>query len=116
MKQLFFFAIVALLIVACGNSGADYSSSSSTNVTAQTAADAPDGEKIYKQYCVTCHGLYGDMGASGAFNLTTSTLSLEERIAVVTNGRETTAMVGFKDILDETKIKAVAEYIVKLRK
>ena len=77
------------------------------------AEDKPDGSKIYKQYCVTCHGLYGDMGASGAFNLTTSTLSKEERIQVITKGRN--LMTPFEGLLSEEKIEAVAEYIETLR-
>lgn len=119
MKKMMLSAVIAILVIACGNStsGNASDSTASNSSTATTAsAGAPDGEKIYKQYCVTCHGLYGDMGASGAFNLTTSTLSLEERINVITNGREGTTMVGFKSILDEEKIKAVAQYIEKLRK
>ncbi len=117
MKKMILFAVIAILVIACGNSTSENNSSSSAGATNTTAsADAPDGEKIYKQYCVTCHGLYGDMGASGAYNLTSSTLSLEERLNVITNGREGTTMVGFKSILDEEKIKAVAQYIEKLRK
>lgn len=79
-----------------------------------TVSASVDGEKIYKLYCVTCHGIYGDMGANGAFNLTASTLPLEERINVITNGRN--LMTPFKDILSEEKIKAVAEYTLKLIK
>lgn len=119
MKKALFALVILAFIVACGNSGADKtadSSSSSSTTPATAAADGPDGEKIYKQYCVTCHGVYGDMAASGAFDLTASKLTEEERIAIVTNGREGTLMVGFKNILDEPKIKAVSEYIVKLRK
>ncbi|MDX1939429.1 MAG: cytochrome c [Saprospiraceae bacterium] len=119
MKRTFFAFVILAFIVACGNSGTDKtadSSTSSSTAPATAAADGPDGEKVYKQYCVTCHGVYGDMAASGAFDLTTSKLTEEERIAVITNGREGTVMVSFKSILDETKIKAVAQYIVKLRK
>ena len=54
------------------------------------------------------------MGASGAFDLTTSELSVEERINVITNGRN--VMTAFKSILDEDKIKAVAEYTLTLKK
>jgi mono/diheme cytochrome c family protein len=72
-----------------------------------------DGEKIYKQYCVACHGVYGDMGASGAFNLKESKLSLDEKVTVITNGRNT--MTPFKGLLSEAKIKAVAEYTEKLK-
>jgi mono/diheme cytochrome c family protein len=74
---------------------------------------AVDGKKIYKQYCVTCHGIYGDMGASGAANLTISKLKLNERIEVITNGRK--AMASFKALLDKEKIKAVAQYTMTLK-
>ncbi len=110
MKRMLLAVAVLVLVVACGSSGAPEQSKS--NATA--VAGGPDGEKIYKQYCVTCHGLYGDMGASGAHDLTKSQLPLEERIAVITKGRNT--MTGFESILDEARIKAVAEYVVKLRK
>ena len=73
-----------------------------------------DGEKIYKQYCVTCHGLRGDMGVSGAANFVESKLKLEERIKVITNGRNN--MASFKALLDKEKIKAVAAYTMKLTK
>jgi mono/diheme cytochrome c family protein len=73
-----------------------------------------DGEKIYKQYCVTCHGLRGDMGVSGAANLTESKLKVEERVKVITNGRNN--MASFKALLDKEKIKAVAQYTMTLTK
>ena len=113
-KGLIFFAIAAV-VFACGNSGSGSSSTASSggnDTRAVAAADKPDGEAIYKTYCVTCHGLYGDMGASGAYNLQESELSLEERIAVITNGRK--AMTAFESLLDEKEIKAVAKYTMKL--
>ncbi|GJM36506.1 MAG: hypothetical protein DHS20C18_55070 [Saprospiraceae bacterium] len=114
MKQLFFFMLIAGLIWACGETSTE-KTNGTENTTAQTEVkEGPDGEKIYKQYCITCHGLYGDMGASGAFNLTTSALSLDERVLVITNGRN--VMTPFKDLLSEEKIKAVAEYTLKLKK
>lgn len=95
---------------ACGDS----SSKAKTN-TASTASAKPaiDGAKIYKLNCTVCHGVSGDMGASGAHDLTKSTLNLEERIAVITNGRNT--MTPFASILSEEKIKAVAEYTMTLK-
>lgn len=115
MKKLIVAIGILTLIWACSNSEASNkgSKASSEKVTADTPKKV-DGEKIYRQYCVTCHGLYGDMGASGAFNLTTSNLSVEERINVITNGRN--AMTGFKTLLNEEKIKAVAEYTLELKK
>ena len=109
MKKLLIFAMLATFVYACSSSGGDKAGSEPT-------AEVPkvDGEKIYKTYCVTCHGLYGDMGASGAFNLQTSALPVEERINVITNGRK--AMTPFKDLLTADKIKAVAEYTLTLKK
>ena len=89
-------------------------SSASGEVAQTTMGDPePDGYKIYKTYCVTCHGLYGDMGGSGAYNLTVSELSLEERVEVITNGRN--AMAAFKTLLSPEKIQAVAAYTLELK-
>lgn len=107
-KQLIFLAIAGL-VWACGGS-----SSTPEGTTNQAVAEGPDGKKIYKQYCVTCHGLYGDMGASGAYNLQESQLALEERKQVILNGRNT--MTPFEGILDEDEIAAVAEYTFELGK
>jgi mono/diheme cytochrome c family protein len=59
-------------------------------------AEAPDGHQLYKSYCVACHGVKGDMGASGAYDLSGSKLTLEERIQVITNGRN--AMASYKSL------------------
>ena len=103
------FLIVAALITSILVMGAKISGSAAMSNT----PSAVDGKKIYKQYCVTCHGIYGDMGASGAANLTISKLKLNERIEVITNGRK--AMASFKALLDKEKIKAVAQYTMTLK-
>ena len=111
MRFIVFAGFLSLFLFACGGE------SPKENKVVKKKAPAKkkvDGEKVYKQYCVTCHGVYGDMGASGAFNLTTSVLSVEEKIGVITNGRNT--MTPFKGLLSEAKIKAVAEYTEKLKK
>ncbi len=106
-------SLIALLLFsivwACGSTTDNEEATAAT-----TAPAAEDGAKIYKQYCIACHGLNGNMGASGAFDLTKSTLTKEERIEVITNGRNT--MVGFKTLLSEEKIKAVADYTFSFKK
>ncbi|MBK9018244.1 MAG: cytochrome c [Saprospiraceae bacterium] len=109
MKKLLIFTLLGTLVYACSQSGGEKSSSEPTASTPKV-----DGEKVYKTYCVTCHGLYGDMGASGAFNLQTSVLPVEERINVITNGRK--VMTPFKDLLSKEKIEAVAAYTLTLKK
>ena len=73
-----------------------------------------DGSNIYKRYCVSCHGMYGNMGTSVAFDLTKSALSIEEKVGVITNGRK--LMTAFKSTLDEEEIKAVAEFTESLKR
>lgn len=120
MKKLLFFAALVAFVVACGGESGTDSASSSSESTASTTpaapppADAPDGEKIYKTNCIACHGLYGDMGASGAFNLQESELTVDERVEVITNGRN--AMAAWGSLLSEAEIKAVAEYTTTLGK
>lgn len=112
MKHTLVFLLIATFIYACG--GSDSPNETSGTQQATTATPQADGKKIYKQYCVTCHGLYGDMGASGAFNLTTSELPVDERIVVITKGRG--AMTPFENLLDADEIAAVAAYTLELKK
>ncbi|MBX2873499.1 MAG: cytochrome c [Saprospiraceae bacterium] len=72
-----------------------------------------DGQSIFKKQCVTCHGLKGDMGAGGAANLRESQLSVEERIVVITKGRN--AMQPYEEVLSAEQIEAVAQYTMVLR-
>ena len=111
MRFLAFITILAFAVFACGEETPK--EQKTTKKTAKKKKKV-DGEKVYKQYCVTCHGVYGDMGASGAANLTESKLTTDEKINVVTNGRNT--MTPFKGLLSEAKIKAVVEYTEKLKK
>ena len=110
MKKILLFLLLAGLSWACSN--ADDSATARASMTRNS--DTPDGKKIYKLYCVTCHGLYGTMGGSGAFDLTKSELKVEERVAVITNGRN--AMTPFKSLLKPEQIQAVAEYTLELKK
>ncbi len=104
-KTIFPLFIIAILL-ACG-SPADPADS------ATASSNKLDGKSIYKNYCIACHGYYGDMGGSGAFDLTKSKLSLEERIKVIAEGRK--LMTPFNGMLSEEKIKAVAKYVESLR-
>lgn len=111
MRYLAFISVLAFAVFACGGETPSENGPAKKKTPKKKKVD---GEKVYKQYCVTCHGVYGDMGASGAFNLTESSLTMEEKIDVITNGRNT--MTPFKGLLSDAKIKAVAEYTEKLKK
>jgi cytochrome c6 len=102
MKKILVCLSLAILIYACANK-AD-----------QKPVDvAKDGSKIYKQYCVVCHGPDGKLGLNGAKDLTVSQYSEAERIIQVTEGKG--AMTPFKNVLSPEEIKAVVAYTFTLK-
>lgn len=73
------------------------------------------GELLFLKYCSSCHGSDGKLGLSGATDLTLSTLTDEERIDVITNGRN--AMPPMKPVLGtDADVSIVSEYIKEFRK
>jgi mono/diheme cytochrome c family protein len=93
-------------LASCGND--------TQTTTTNNAPQVEYGINIFRKNCVSCHGAEGNMGFNGAFDLTKSVLSADERIAVITNGRK--AMTPFKQLLSEAEIKAVADYTLSLKK
>ena len=51
---------------------------------------------------------------NGAYDLTQTKLTVEEKIQVITNGRK--LMTPFKGLLSEKQIEAVAKYTENLKK
>jgi len=101
MKKIFAFICIATFVLACGGNGSKLS-------TEQLA----EGKKTFGKLCVACHGSTGDMSLNGAKKFSESVLSLEERIQVITNGKN--MMTPYKGILSEEEIKAVAGYTIEL--
>ena len=100
MRNLVLAILVALIaLVACSASG-----SSGTDQHASTP-----GESLFKSQCVMCHGRKGNLNMSGAKDLTTSTLTEEEMIAVVSHGRG--GMIGYNMTLSQEQIKEVVAHV-----
>ena len=109
MKKYYLIALVLGILFACG--GGDKPSSNNSSASNNTPAKKEvDGKKIWKSLCIACHGLYGDMEVNGAKDLNLSTLPLEDRIEIITNGKN--VMTPFKGTLSEEEIKAVAQYTI----
>lgn len=68
--------------------------------------------EIYKKQCAICHGNNGRKGLAGAKMIPESKLDLQERIALITNGKG--SMMPYKDILSKDEIARVAEYTLTL--
>jgi mono/diheme cytochrome c family protein len=82
-------------------------------VSGSKGPSAPDGMAVFRKYCVACHGADGKLGLNGAKDLSKSQLTLEERIQIITKGKN--LMTPFGEILSEAEIKAVADYSVTLK-
>ena len=95
------FAVVAA--IGCGGPSAPAVSDNAAEVSVAQA------RALYIRKCSLCHGEKGDLMASKSPDLTISTLTLEERIALITYGKGT--MPGQKGILNSAEIRAVAGYI-----
>ena len=102
MKLILVSFSLAVLLYAC-----------STKAGHETANSAEMGVKVYKQYCVVCHGPDGKLGLNGAKDLTISKYTEAERIVQVTEGKG--AMTPFKNILTPEEIKAVVAYTLTLK-
>lgn len=68
---------------------------------------------LFKQYCSNCHGVDGNLANHGAVKLQFSSLSLEERILVISQGRN--AMTGFSRILSQEEIDSIANYTLTFK-
>jgi len=104
-----------LFIVACESAQEKIARRSSEAAGgANSAHFLPDGSAVFRKNCTTCHGANGSLGLNGAKDLSTSTLSLEERVNIITEGKK--LMTPFGKLLSPEEIKAVAEYTISLKK
>ncbi len=109
MKNFIAFLSLGLLGIILALYGCSGDSSS----TSTTSKPAVPGASTFKKYCTACHGADGKMGLNGAKDLTASTLTQEERVQVITNGRK--LMAPYKSILSAEEIEHVATYVGTLK-
>lgn len=109
-----------LVYAACQGKKADAAAAdtaAATTTPAPTETPKPavnaEGKKVFETYCILCHGADGKLGLNGSKDLSISTLTIEEKITQITNGKNT--MTPFKDVLTEAEIKNVAEYTFSLK-
>ena len=85
----------------------------SLNQNGETQIVSLSGEKIFKQYCVLCHGIDGKLGLNGSKDLTISKLPMDSVIHQIRKGKG--AMLPYKDVLNEAEIDSVINYVISLR-
>lgn len=102
MFKITIFSISTFFLFACGG-----------NNTQNNEPTKISGYEVFRMQCVACHGQDGKLGLNGAQDLTQSTLTKEERLEILNNGKST--MPSFRGILSQEQINAVAEYTLKLK-
>lgn len=70
-------------------------------------------EQLYSSKCSLCHGADGKRMASGAPDLSASTKSSDELIAIISMGKG--SMPPQKDVLSKEEIAELAAYVMKFR-
>jgi mono/diheme cytochrome c family protein len=92
-------ALLAIPLAACGGDDAP-----------EGAGGAPDGQAIYESNCARCHGPddEGGVGLPLGNGAVEESLTLDEQIETITNGRD--AMPAWGDQLSDEEIEAVATY------
>jgi cytochrome c6 len=102
MKSFAIISFFCLLVWSCGDGNSP-----------QSANEEISGPKIYKTHCAICHGDDGRKGFADAKILPESALTLDERIQLITNGRNT--MMPYSGVLSPDEIEAVARYTQSLK-
>ena len=75
---------------------------------------AEKAKNLYIIHCSRCHGVAGDLGASGSKNLKLSSFSKEEIQYIIKNGKG--VMPAYKDILNsEQHISDISDHVLSLR-
>ena len=114
-KTLALLAII-FLVYAYGISETKSPSFKKEKSTNEFAIVAPEvlGKTIFETKCIGCHGADGKMGLSGAKDLSQSAKNADEKIEIITDGKN--AMKAYKDQLTADQIKAVGDYVETLKK
>jgi cytochrome c551 len=80
--------------------------------TTTTTAPPPDGAAIYSANCAACHGADGSGGAGPDLRGIGEMHTVDELIAVITNGRG--GMPAWQTVLTAEQIRAVAQYVSEI--
>ena len=100
--------LIVSVIAACSGSTASTNGADADGAAATDNGDI-DAAKLYTQFCTQCHGADGKLGLAGAKDLTTSEMTREQKINIVTNGKG--GMTPYKDMLSTKEIEAVVDYL-----
>ena len=104
--------LACFVFVQCGDDGESESLNTATDMDA-AGLDLADASRQYTMKCSVCHGTDGAPVLAAAPDLRTSTMAVEERVAIIAYGKGT--MPPHRGMLDMPTIRGIAVYIEKFR-
>ncbi len=102
MKNYCLLIFSCLFFFSCGNSG-----------TTLVAEKQSPGQSLFESNCISCHGSDGKRCVLGAKDLSVSTLSKEQMMEIITNGKST--MTPFGSVMNKEEVSEVADYVQTLK-
>jgi mono/diheme cytochrome c family protein len=105
------FCAFLFLLFSCGES----SDSEAVNTAEKSENPMAVAQELFEYNCTACHGSDGKLGASGAKDLTKSTLNDKDLVKLIGEGKN--GMPPMEDLLgSQENVERVAEYVKSLRK
>lgn len=108
---LFSIPVVALFL-ACASGTAETTVAEAKNQEPMTTEDA---RNVYTLHCVSCHGVDGKLGNSGAADLSKSIMTEAGIKRTITKGNNK-GMMPYGEILSQREIAGLAKFVKTLRK
>ena len=102
--------LVAVCQLGCGGQ-ADHGVNGGSDADAD-AISAGEARRLYTMKCSLCHGSDGRLGASEATDLSTSTMGLDERKAVIKYGK---GLMPPQASLSASELQGLALYVEAFR-
>lgn len=106
------FILIAVCFIACTNDTSSKKKANSSLAKSKKVDLSLNGQELFVKHCKLCHGIDGRLQMNGAKDFKVSDMSLENRIVVITEGKN--AMTPFKKVLTKAEIKKVAAYTIEL--
>ena len=104
--------LACFALAQCGDDSGSTPLNPATDMGA-ASMDLADASRQYTMKCSVCHGSDGAPVLAAAPDLRTSTMTVEERVAIIAYGKGT--MPPHRGMLDMPTIRGIAVYIEKFR-
>lgn len=100
--------LILLLCASCGSTTQD-------QIPTEEPLETPtSGKALYAQNCVACHGNKGNLGLSGAKDLTKTTLEKSDIRTIISEGKG--SMPAFKELFSNEELDSLTAHLLTFKK